>query len=135
MVISGERVDDERKELDLVMTHLAAFAAAHDVCLIVVVHINRSNAAQFLPPKGHKEGEPYWVRVTKESLRGSASLEQLSWNIYALEPQIMPDRSRGLVRLVVLKNRTWGWLGDADEFSVDENTWEVLLANTDETEY
>jgi hypothetical protein len=131
MVISGSDVADERKEIDMIMTELSAFAASHDVCIIVVVHINRSNAQQFLPPKGHPPDEPYWVRVTKESLRGSASLEQLAWNIFALEPQIMPDRSRGLVRWVVLKNRTWGYLGDADEFSVDENTWEVVLANAD----
>jgi hypothetical protein len=59
----------------------------------------------------------------------SASLEQLSWTILGLEPEILPDRSRGNVRLTVLKNRTWGFLGEADEFSIDQNTWEVVLAN------
>ena len=62
-------------------------------------------------------------------LRGSAALEQLSWTILGLEPEILPDRSRGNVRLTVLKNRTWGFLGEADEFSIDQNTWEVILAN------
>ena len=128
MVISGSQVADERKELDLVMTELAAFCAANDVCVIAVSHINRSVADQFKAPKG-KEDEPFWVRVTKEMLRGSAALEQLSWTILGLEPQIMPDRSRGNVRLTVLKNRTWGYLGEADEFSIDQNTWEVILAN------
>ena len=59
----------------------------------------------------------------------SASLEQLSWTILGLEPEILPDRSRGNVRLTVLKNRTWGFLGEADEFSIDQNTWEVVLAD------
>lgn len=128
MVISGEAIENERKELDMVMTHLAAFCAANDVCIIVVMHINRSGAAQFMPPKDLKEGESWWVRVTKEMLRGSASLEQLAWGILGLEPEIKADRSRGNVRWTVLKNRTWGDLGEADEFSVDENTWEVVLA-------
>ena len=128
MVISGSQVADERKELDMVMTELAAFCAANDVCIIAVSHINRTGADQFRPPKG-KENESYWVRVTKEMLRGSAALEQLSWTILGLEPEIMPDRSRGNVRLTVLKNRTWGFLGEADEFSVDQHTWEVVLAN------
>lgn len=135
MVISGTAVADERKELDIVMTELAAFAASHDVNIIVIVHINRSNAQQFMPPKGHPEDESFWVRVTKESLRGSASLEQLSFTILALEPEIMPDRSRGNVRWAVLKNRPWGWLGEADVFCVDDETWEVVLAETETATY
>jgi archaellum biogenesis ATPase FlaH len=133
MVISGSQVADERKELDMVMTELAAFCAANDVCVIAVSHINRTGADQFRPPKG-KENESYWVRVTKEMLRGSAALEQLSWTILGLEPEILPDRSRGNVRLTVLKNRTWGFLGEADEFSIDQNTWEVVLANNQDNQ-
>jgi KaiC/GvpD/RAD55 family RecA-like ATPase len=127
MVISGLETDNERKQLDIVMTELAAFCAANDVCVIAVSHINRTNANQFVAPKG-KENEPYWVQVTKESMRGSSSLEQLSFIILGLEPQIMPDRSRGNVRLTVLKNRPWGYLGVCDEFKIDDNTWEVVLA-------
>lgn len=130
MVISGLETDNERKQLDIVMTELAAFCAANEVCVIAVSHINRTNANQFVAPKG-KEGEPYWVQVTKESMRGSSSLEQLSFIILGLEPQIMPDRSRGNVRLTVLKNRPWGYLGVADEFKIDEETWEVILAQDD----
>ena len=130
MVISGLETDNERKQLDIVMTELAAFCAANEVCVIAVSHINRSNSAQFQAPKVKegKDPEPYWVQVTKESMRGSSSLEQLSFIILGLEPQIMPDRSRGNVRLTVLKNRPWGYLGVADEFKIDEETWEVVLA-------
>lgn len=127
VVISGSVLDNERKELDMVMTELAAFCAANDVCIIAVSHINRGDGKMFAPPKG-KEDEPYWVKVTKEMMRGSAALEQLSFIIIGLEPQIMPDRSRGLVRLTVLKNRPWSYLGVCDEFMVDEDTWEVILA-------
>lgn len=128
VVISGSDIANERKELDMVMTELAAFCAANDVCIIAVSHINRGDGTLFKAPKG-KEDEPFWVKVTKEMMRGSAALEQLSFIILGLEPQILPDRSRGNVRLTVLKNRPWSYLGVADEFSVDEDTWEVILAN------
>lgn len=129
LVISGSAVKDERKELDMVMTELAAFCAANDVCIIAVSHINRTLADQFKPPK-LKDGEepkPYWIQVTKESMRGSAALEQLSFVIIGLEPEILADRSRGRVRLTVLKNRPWGYLGVADTFKIDDESWEVLL--------
>lgn len=127
VVISGSDIVNERKELDMVMTELAAFCAANDVCIIAVSHINRGDGNIFKPPKG-KEDEPYWVKVTKEMMRGSAALEQLSFVIIGLEPEILPDRSRGKVRLTCLKNRPWSYLGVADEFSIDEDTWEVILA-------
>lgn len=126
MVISGLKTNDERKTIDMVMTELAAFCASNDVCIILVNHLNRSIANDFKPPKG-AEDEPFWVPVTKEAMRGSASLEQLSWIVLGLEPQIMPDKSRGNVRLTVLKNRPWGYLGIADEFHIDDDTGEVIL--------
>jgi archaellum biogenesis ATPase FlaH len=126
MVVSGSHVTDERKELDIVMTELAAFCAANDVCVIAVSHINRSAAEQFKPPKG-AEDKPFWVKVTKEMMRGSAALEQLSFVIIGLEPEILPDRSRGNVRLTVLKNRPWSYLGVCDTFKIDETSWEVIL--------
>lgn len=131
LVISGSAVKDERKELDMVMTELAAFCAANEVCIIAVSHINRTLADQFKAPK-LKDGEepkPYWVQVTKESMRGSSALEQLSFVILGLEPEINPDRSRGRVRLTVLKNRPWGYLGVCDAFTIDDESWEVLLSN------
>lgn len=127
MVISGSDVQDERKELDMVCTELAAFCAANDVCVIAVAHLNRSAAEMFKPPKG-KENEPFWVRITKEMMRGSSALEQLAFIVIGLEPEIMPDRSRGRVRFTVLKNRPWSYLGAADEFELDDDSWEVILS-------
>jgi len=128
-VISGLESDNERKDLDVAMTHLAAFCAAHHVHLIVVSHINRTDSGQFLPPKG-QEGKPFWVNVRKESARGSAALEQFSWNIIALEPEINPDFTRGRVRLKVLKTRFGDSIGIADVFTLDSETWEVILDNS-----
>jgi len=128
-VISGLESENERKDLDVAMTALAAFCASHDVHLFVVSHINRTDSAQFLPPKTKKDEtpEPFWVNVRKESSRGSAALEQFSWNILALEPEILPDFSRGRVRWKILKTRFGDRLGIADVFSLDEDTWEVIL--------
>lgn len=125
-VISGNESDNERKDLDIVMTNLASFCAANETHLVVVCHINRQDSHQFLPQKG-KESEPFWVNVRKESARGSAALEQFSWNILALEPEIMPDFSRGRVRIKVLKTRFGDSLGIADVFTLDPETWEVVL--------
>jgi len=125
-VISGLESDNERKDLDMAMTQLAAFCSAYKVHMIVVSHINRTDSAQFLPPKG-KEGQPFWVNVRKESARGSAALEQFSWNILALEPEILSDFSRGRVRWKVLKTRFGNWLGIADVFTLDPETWEIVL--------
>lgn len=135
MVISGNETTDERKELDIVMTELAAFCAANDVGIIVVCHLNRQGTAdQFKGPKT-KEGEeekPYWIRVTKESLRGSAALEQLSFVILGLEPEILPNRERGRVRWTILKNRPTGYLGEADIWRLSESTWEVELFDNED---
>lgn len=133
MVISGSEVDDERKELDMVMTELAAFCASHDVGVIVVCHLNRTGTANQAPRlKDGEEPKPFWIRVTKESLRGSSGLEQLSFVILALEPEVMPDRSRGRVRWVVLKNRPTGTLGEADYWKLNETTWEVEIQSNQE---
>ena len=126
MVISGLDDDNERKSLDVAMTNLSAFCAANEVHLLVVSHINRQDSHQFLPPKG-KEGEPFWVNVRKESARGSAGIEQMSWNILALEPEINPDFTRGRVRFKVLKTRFGDSLGIADVFRLDPETWEINL--------
>lgn len=112
------------------MTELAAFCAANDCSVIAVAHINRTGSDQFRPPRG-EEDKPYWVRVSASELRGSAALEQLSFIILGLEPEILPDRTRGRVRWVVLKNRPWSYKGEADTFSIDNDTWEVVCDNTE----
>lgn len=132
MTISGLEVADERKELDVAMTEIAAYCASHDVGIIVVCHLNRGGTADQFKTKKGDEDKPFWVRVTKEALRGSASLEQLSMVILALEPEILPSRERGRVRWVVLKNRPTGYLGEADIFKLNEHTWEVELSELEE---
>lgn len=121
MMISGIETTDERKLLDITMTELAGFCASNDMGVIAISHLNRGVAQEFKPPKG-EEDRPFWVHVRKEDLRGSASVEQLSWVIIGTEPEIKPDRTRGRIRLVVLKNRPFGYLGEADTLRMNGQT-------------
>jgi hypothetical protein len=124
-MLSADMVTDERKEIGVVMTELAAYAASHDVGLIVIVHLNRGGTADQFKVKKGEEDKPFWARVTKESLKGASEIEQLSFVIMALEPEILPNRERGRVRWVVLKNRPTSWMGEADIWKLNESTWEV----------
>ena len=56
----------------------------------------------------NEEQEPYWREINLGYLRGSGGLEQLAFNVVAVENEVMPDGTRGRVRLKVLKNREWG---------------------------
>jgi KaiC/GvpD/RAD55 family RecA-like ATPase len=120
MVMSGQASRDERKDIDMAMTELAAFTASNDVGTIIISHLNRDGADDL---RGLKlKDEPIWIRVRKEDLRGSAAIEQLSWVVLGIEAEIMPDRTRGRVKLTLLKNRPTGWLGETDIVKMDENT-------------
>ena len=120
MVISGLKSDNERRDLDNIMTELAAFCKQYDVFILSISHMKRK---ELQLPKD-KDGNllPFWYPVRKEDLRGSAALEQLSWVVLGVEPEELPDRSRGRVRLVVLKNRPHKKLGIADTLIMDEKT-------------
>ena len=119
MVVSGLESDNERKDLDIIMTELAAFCVQYDVFVLSICHIKR---VEVVPPKNKKGVQlPFFQPVRKENLRGSAAIEQLSWVVLAVEPEELPDRSRGRIRLVSLKNRPWKILGVADTMMMDKN--------------
>lgn len=135
IVISGLGLADERKGLDEAMTALATFCKQYNVFILAIAHMKRTD---FQPPKT-REGEdpkPYWIPVRKEQLRGSAALEQLGWVILAVEPEELPNRERGRIRWVCLKNRPHKKLGvcdtmfmDAKGKFVDASTWEFSEGN------
>jgi len=125
MMSSGSLVDNERRLIDLMMTELAAFMAQTRVGCFAVSHLSRQ--AQTEIGKLSDLKEPKWINVRKEHLRGSASLEQLSWNVIGLDMLLTPERERSDVRLTVLKNRTIGKLGVADQFQMDQETGLINL--------
>lgn len=119
MVISGLKSDNERRDLDNIMTELAAFCKQYDVFILSISHMKRKEIQ--LPKDKDGNMLPFWYPVRKEDLRGSAALEQLSWIVLGVEPEELPDRSRGRVRVVVMKNRPHKKLGVADTMIMDEN--------------
>ena len=131
MVVSGS--DKEREQLERVMLELGAFVTSHDVGIICVAHLNRNVAQEFRPPKGF-ENKPYWVNVRKEDIKGASGVEQVAWVILGIEPEIMPDKSRGRVRFNVLKNRPASYLGIADTFMMDDETGLLVDAENESTE-
>lgn len=62
----------------------------------------------------------------------SAGLEQLSWNVVGIEPEICED-GRGRIRTKLLKNREWGTLGYGDCLEMSEKTG--LLVPAKNTRY
>ena len=119
IVISGLGLQDERKALDDAMTALATFCKQYDVFILAIAHMKRTD---FVPPKD-KEGntQAFFYPVRKEQLRGSAALEQLAWVVLAVEPEELPNRESGRIRLVVLKNRPHKKLGVCDTLFMQED--------------
>lgn len=105
MVVSGQKTSDERKDIDILMTHLAAFVETSGVSVVAVVHLRRPSG-----DVGYNEG----AEINLNALRGSAGLEQLSHNVIALEGnQREGDGNKRTAR--VLKNREWGDIGFAED--------------------
>jgi len=123
MVISGSDVQNERKEIDKIMTDLASMVVNTGVGFINVVHLKRRESRE--AGKSLNEGG----NVSLTDLRGSAALEQLSWAVIAMErDQQALDGSEDYAFLRVLKNRTWGFTGRAGRVKYVHSTGRLLHA-------
>lgn len=112
--------EGERKDIDILMTRLAQLVQETGIGIIAIVHLKRK------PGQSFNEG----AQVSLNDLRGSGSLEQLSFNVYALErdqqAENADDACRELIR--VLKCRQTGDTGEADEIIYDRKTGRLVLA-------
>lgn len=109
--------EGERKDIDILMTHLRQVIEETGVGVQAIVHLKRVQGKSF------NEG----AQVSLSDLRGSASLEQLSDNVIALErDQQGASPTRMLTRL--LKCREMGDLGEADVLNYNRATGRVELA-------
>jgi twinkle protein len=106
IVVSGMETQDERRDLDVLMTKLASFVKETGVGVIAIAHLKRSQ-------KNFNEGG----QVSLNDLRGSAALEQLSFNVVALERNQQDPATKHLQVLRVLKCRVTGETGEADTLS------------------
>jgi len=116
LVISGNQTDNERKDLDMLMTELAAFVNESGCGIISVVHLSRNKGKTSFNEGG---------QVSLNDLRGSAALEQLSWNVIALERD-QQGEDNNLSKIRVLKSREEGWTGVADTCKYDFDTGRLL---------
>lgn len=117
LVVSGNQSssEGERKDLDILMTKLAAFCEESGTSVQAIVHLKR-------PPNGSfNDG----TKVSLAHLRGSAAIEQLSHNIIAIEGnQHGQNPNQRTIR--VLKNREWGDIGVADTLFYNPQTGRLL---------
>lgn len=131
MVISGSNKDNERKEIDNLLTEIAAFCEAHPVHVIVIAHIKRTE----FRPKTDDDGEviyPYWLPVNHTDARGSSAFEQLMWNGVCIEPEIMDGSGTiGRIRTKVVFCREWGTRGVGDHLKWDKELGKLIPAQGD----
>lgn len=116
MVIAGEvGSGDERKDIDVLMTKLRALIQRTQKSIICIVHLKR--------PRGdvsYNNG----AKVQLSDLRGSASIEQLSDFVIALERNQFDKLSnrQNISLLKLLKNRRGGKVGYADTLKYNAET-------------
>jgi twinkle protein len=112
--------EGERKDIDILMTRLRQLVESTGVGVLGVVHLKRSVGKNF------NEGG----QISLNDLRGSASLEQISDNVIALERNQQADGpERDLMHLRVLKCRESGDTGEADDLIYNRETGKLELAS------
>lgn len=119
IVVSGldELNESERKMLDKLMTKLRSLVEETGCGLLGVVHLKR-------PDKGRSYNEGRQVSLT--DLRGSASLEQLSDTVIALERNQQSREKSNMSQIRILKSRRVGLTGKADVLEYFHDTGRLL---------
>ena len=102
IVVSGLDTNDERRTIDVLMTKLRSFVQETKVGLIIISHLKKPFG------KGYEEG----AQTSINSLRGSASIAQISDNVFGLERD-QQGEDPDLVTVRILKNRLSGETGIA----------------------
>jgi twinkle protein len=115
MVVAGEASSDERKDIDTLMENLVRLVTTTGVGVIAVVHLKRVQG------KNYNTG----AQVELTDLRGSAGLEQMSWNVIGLERD-QQGETKDLSKIRVLKNRVFGFTGVADTLQYQHDTGRLL---------
>ena len=117
ILISGDDTNDERKQLDILMTKLRSYIQECNIGMIAISHLKRIQG-----DKGHEDG----AKVSMSQLRGSGSIAQLSDLVISLERDISKGDNRA--KVFVLKNRFNGQTGPADDLVYDKETGRLTAA-------
>lgn len=132
MVFSGRRSDNERVEIDGLLTDLAALVEETGVHLIVVAHIKRVLNKIYMKDE---ENNAEWLYIDLDAARGAGSFEQLTWNLITLEPEKTELGERGRTRISVRKNREIGTVGAGDIYKMDPMTGRLCTWQPQEYDY
>ena len=115
ILVSGLEGDDERRNIDNLMTKLRSIVEETNVALLLVSHLRRTGA-----DKGHEDGK----EVSLAHLRGSQSIAQLSDGVVAMERNQQSDDPNvaNTTTIRVLKNRYSGDTGAACNLFFNNDT-------------
>lgn len=125
IIVSAQQNADERKAIDEIMTKLRMLVQETGTTLFLVSHLKRTDK------KDYTRG----AEVSTSDLRGSASIEQLSDCIIALERdgQAETEQESNTTLLRILKSRQFGRLGPADSLYYDHRTGRMVMTNSVDT--
>jgi twinkle protein len=112
--------EGERKDIDILMTKLASFVKETGCSVYAIVHLKRSQGKNF-NEGGH---------ISLNDMRGSASIEQLSFNVLAVERDQQDEDQKLYAILRSLKCRITGETGEADtlKWNKEKGRYEVSSA-------
>ncbi|GBG55178.1 hypothetical protein SPFL3102_03560 [Sporomusaceae bacterium FL31] len=121
IAISGLESNNERKDIDVLMTNLASLIQETGCGIGVIAHLKKTEGSK----KSFEEGAP----ISLDDLRGSGTLKQIPWTIIAGErnQQIEDDREKNLFNLRLLKCRFTGKTGLAGCLYFNEETGRLEL--------
>ena len=116
ILVSGLEGEDERKNIDHLMTKLRSLVEETRCALILVSHLRRAASSD----RGHEDGRA----VSLSHLRGSQAIAQLSDGVIALERDQQADdpNTANTTTIRVLKNRYAGETGVACHLFFDKDT-------------
>jgi twinkle protein len=105
IAVSGLATNNERKDIDVLMTNLYSLTQELGIGIIVVCHLKKTEGKATAAEEGGK--------ISLDDLRGSGTLKQIPDTIIAGERNQQDDdeKSRNLIRLRLLKCRFTGSTG------------------------
>jgi twinkle protein len=104
MSVAGLASNDERKDIDVLMTGLGSFTQETGVGVYAVSHLKRQMGKDF------NEG----AQISLRDIRGSSAIEGVSFNVLAAERNQQDPAKKAFAQLRSLKCRITGETGEAD---------------------
>ena len=116
ILVSGLEGEDERRNIDQLMTKLRSLVEETRCALVLVSHLRRAAGSD----RGHEDGKA----VSLSHLRGSQAIAQLSDAVIALErdQQAEDPNAANTTTIRVLKNRYAGETGVACHLFFNKDT-------------